>query len=190
MKKIMIDLDETIVKDGYLKAVNDYKHTNYQPEDIDTYYVEDILGEEKEAFLDYFYENVNIYDDIEVIDGAIEVIEKLTKYYDVYICTAFVDPRRIMESKKIAMYKYEWIIKHLPFIEPKKIILTGAKDMIMCDIKIDDKVSNLKSGYGDVKLLLDHKHNQKFDFEDLTSLNIRRVYNWEQIGSILLEGCE
>ena len=52
MQKIMIDLDETIVMDGYLKAVNDYKHTNYNAEDIDTYYVEDILGEEKEKFLD------------------------------------------------------------------------------------------------------------------------------------------
>ena len=88
------------------------------------------------------------------------------------------------------MYKYEWIIKNMPFIDPRKIILTGSKDVVMCDIKIDDKVSNLKKGYGKVKLLLDHKHNQKYDFEDLESLGIRRVYNWDQIRSILLEGRE
>ena len=188
MQKIMIDLDETIVMDGYLKAVNDYKKTNYQAEDIDTYYVEDILGEEKEAFLDHFYKNVNIYDDIKEIPNAIRTIKDLCQYYDVYICAAFVDPRRVLESKVSAMYKYEWIIKNMPFIDPKKIILTGSKDVVMCDIKIDDKVSNLKNGYGKVKLLLDHKHNQKYDFEDLESLGIRRVYNWDQIGSILLEG--
>lgn len=190
MQKIMIDLDETIVMDGYLKAVNDYKKTNYQAEDIDTYYVEDILGEEKEAFLDHFYKNVNIYDDIKEIPNAIRTIKDLCQYYDVYICAAFVDPRRVLESKVSAMYKYEWIIKNMPFIDPKKIILTSSKDVVMCDIKIDDKVSNLKNGYGKVKLLLDHKHNQKYDFEDLESLGIRRVYNWDQIRSILLEGRE
>ena len=190
MQKIMIDLDETIVMDGYLKAVNDYKKTNYKAEDIDTYYVEDILGEEKEAFLDHFYKNVNIYDGIQELPGAIKTIKDLCKYYDVYICAAFVDPRRVLESKVSAMYKYEWIIKNMPFIDPKKIILTGSKDVVMCDIKIDDKVANLKNGYGKVKLLLDHKHNQKYDFEDLESLGIRRVYNWEQIRSILLEGRE
>ena len=190
MQKIMIDLDETIVMDGYLKAVNDYKKTNYQAEDIDTYYVEDILGEEKEAFLDHFYKNVNIYDDIKEIPNAIRTIKDLCQYYDVYICAAFVDPRRVLESKVSAMYKYEWIIKNMPFIDPRKIILTGSKDVVMCDIKIDDKVSNLKNGYGKVKLLLDHKHNQKYDFEDLESLGIRRVYNWDQIRSILLEGRE
>ncbi len=191
MKKIMIDLDETIVMDGYLKAVNDYKHTNYKAEDIDTYFVEDILEpEEKEKFLDYFYEKLNIYEDIKVLPNAIKVIEELSKHYDVYICTAFVDKRRPLDSKVMAMYKYEWIIKNMPFIDPKKIILTGSKDVIMCDIKIDDKVGNLENGYGEVKLLLDHRHNQNYDFEKLNSLGIRRVYNWDAIRDILLEGCE
>ncbi len=190
MQKVMIDLDETIVMDGYLKAVNDYKKTNYKAEDIDSYYVEDILGEEKEAFLDYFYKNVNIYKDIKELPNAINTIKELNKYYDVYICAAFVDPRRVLECSVSAKYKYEWIIKNMPFIDPKKIILTGSKDIIMCDIKIDDKVANLKDGYGKVKLLLDHKHNQKYSFLELESLGIRRVYNWDQIRSILLEGRE
>ena len=85
MQKVMIDLDETIVMDGYLKAVNDYKKTNYKAEDIDSYYVEDILGEEKEAFLDYFYKNVNIYKDIKELPNAINTIKELNKYYDVYL---------------------------------------------------------------------------------------------------------
>ena len=59
----------------------------------------------------------------------------------------------------------------------------------MCDIKIDDKVANLK-GYGETKLLLNHKHNENFSYEELEKNNIRRVYNWEQIGSILLKESE
>lgn len=186
MKKIMIDLDETICSPSYLKAVNKYLNTNYKYEDIKTYFVEDIIEEDKKQdFLDYFYRNVNVYDEAMILPDALGVIEKLSHFYEIYIVSAFVDKRRIKESGIMAKYKYEWILKNMPFIDPKKIVLTGSKDIIMCDIKIDDKVSNLK-GYGETKLLMDQLHNQKYSFEELTNLNIKRVYDWQQVESILL----
>lgn len=186
MKKIMIDLDETICSPSYLKEVNKYLNTNYKYEDIKTYFVEDIIAEDKKQdFLDYFYQNVNAYDDAMILPDAIGVIEKLSHFYEIYIVSAFVDKRRIKESSIMAKYKYEWILKNMPFIDPKKIVLTGSKDIIMCDIKIDDKVSNLK-GYGETKLLMDQLHNQKYSFEELTNMNIKRVYDWQQVEAILL----
>lgn len=186
MKKIMIDLDETICSPSYLKEVNKYLNTNYKYEDIKTYFVEDIIEEDKKQdFLDYFYRNVNVYDEAMILPDALGVIEKLSHFYEIYIVSAFVDKRRIKESGIMAKYKYEWILKNMPFIDPKKIVLTGSKDIIMCDIKIDDKVGNLK-GYGETKLLMDQLHNQKYSFEELTNLNIKRVYDWQQVESILL----
>ena len=186
MKKIMIDLDETICSPSYLKEVNKYLNTNYKYEDIKTYFVEDIIAEDKKQdFLDYFYRNVNVYDEAMILPDALGVIEKLSHFYEIYIVSAFVDKRRIKESSIMAKYKYEWILKNMPFIDPKKIVLTGSKDIIMCDIKIDDKVSNLK-GYGETKLLMDQLHNQKYSFEELTNLNIKRVYDWQQVEAILL----
>ena len=186
MKKIMIDLDETICSPSYLKEVNKYLNTNYKYEDIKTYFVEDIIEEDKKQdFLDYFYRNVNVYDEAMILPDALGVIERLSHFYEIYIVSAFVDKRRIKESGIMAKYKYEWILKNMPFIDAKKIVLTGSKDIIMCDIKIDDKVSNL-TGYGDTKLLMDQLHNQKYSFEELTNLNIKRVYDWQQVESILL----
>lgn len=186
MKKIMIDLDETICSPSYLKEVNKYLNTNYKYEDIKTYFVEDIIEEDKKQdFLDYFYQNVNVYDDAMILPDAIGVIEKLSHFYEIYIVSAFVDKRRIKESSIMAKYKYEWILKNMPFIDPKKIVLTGSKDIIMCDIKIDDKVGNLK-GYGETKMLMDQLHNQKYSFEELTNMNIKRVYDWQQVEAILL----
>lgn len=190
MKKLMIDLDETICQWGYLEAVNEYLKTDYKYTDIPHYYVEDVMDEEeKEKFLDYFYQNINIYKHAEIMPKALEVIENLSKYYEIYIVTAFVDKRRVKESSIMAKYKYEWILENMPYIDPKKIILTGSKDVIMCDIKIDDKVANLK-GYGETKLLIDQLHNQKYSFEELEKLGIRRVYDWEQIRSILIKESE
>ncbi len=186
MKKIMIDLDETICSPSYLKEVNKYLGTNYQYTDIDSYFVEDVIDPDtKEVFLDYFYQNVNVYDEATLLPHALEVIEELSHFYEIYIVSAFVDKRRVKESSIMAKYKYEWILHNMPFIDPKKIILTGSKDIILCDIKIDDKVGNLK-GYGQIKLLIDQMHNRKYSFEELEQLGIRRVYDWEQVRSILL----
>lgn len=186
MKKVMIDLDDTICTGGYLEALNEYLNTNYTYDDVKDYYVESILPEDQlEEYLDYFYKYINVYDYVKVIPHAIEVIEKLAKKYDVYICSAYVDMRRPYESGRVATLKHQWISKNLPFIHPRKIIFTGSKDLIECEIKIDDKFSNLK-GYGEIKLLLDTYHNQKYDEEDLKARNVRRVKDWLDIEKILL----
>ena len=187
MKKLMIDLDDTICTDGYLKVLNEYFNTNYTYEDLDDYYVESLVPDGRlDEYLDYFY-TVNVYDYVDVVPNAIEVIERLSKKYDIYICSAYVDRRRPKLSGVAATLKHNWIIDNLPFIDPKKIIFTGTKDVILCDIKIDDKYSNLK-GYGDVKLLLDAYHNKDYDEEKLKANGIRRVKDWKEIEKILLSG--
>lgn len=188
MKKLMIDLDETIVSGGYIEALNAYLGTNYKTGDIKEYYVSDILSpEENSKYLDYFYENVNIYDNCQIIPHALEVIEELKDYYDVYICTAFFDKRKPEECIIMARHKYNWILKNMPYINPRKILLTSAKELVMCEIKIDDKVSNLKRGYGETKLLLSQKHNEDYTEEELKDLGITRVNSWLEIRDILME---
>ncbi len=186
MKKVMIDLDDTICTGGYLEVLNEYLDTNYTYDDLEDYYVESLIPEDRrEEYLDYFYKYVDVYKYVKVIPNAIEVIEKLTKKYDVYICSAYVDMRRVYESGKVATLKHQWINKNLPFIHPRKIIFTGSKDLIECDIKIDDKFSNLK-GYGETKLLLDTYHNQKYSDFELKERGVRRVKDWLEIEKILL----
>ncbi len=185
----MIDLDETIVTGGYLEALNEYLGTNYQKEEVKEYYVSDILPkEENDKYLDYFYQNVNVYDKSTIIPHALEVIEKLSKYYEIYICTAFYDKRKPEACAIMAKHKYLWILKNMPYINPKKILLTSAKELVMCDVKIDDKVSNLKRGYGRIKILLTQKHNEHYTKEELAKLGILRVNNWIEIENLLLKG--
>ncbi len=189
MKKIMIDLDETIVSGGYIEALNDYFHTNYKAEDIKEYYVSNILNpEDNDKYLDYFYQNVNVYEKSTIIPDALEVIEELKNYYDIYICTAFYDKRKPEACAIMAKHKYLWILKNMPYIDPRKILLTSAKELVMCDVKIDDKVSNLKRGYGKIKLLLTQKHNEQYTKEELAKLGILRVKNWQEIRDILIKG--
>lgn len=185
MKKIMIDLDDTICTGGYLEVLNEYFDTSYTYDDLDDYYVESLVPDDRlEEYLDYFYTQ-DVYKYVNVLPHAIEVIEKLSHEYEIYICSAYVDRRRPIASGIMASLKHNWICENLPFIDPKKIILTGSKDVVECDIKIDDKFSNLK-GYGDVKLLLNCYHNQDYDEEKLKERNVRRVKDWLEIEEILL----
>lgn len=190
MKKIMIDLDDTICKGGYLEVLNEYLGTEYTYDDLEDYYVESLIPENAlDEYLDYFYKYVDVYKYVKVIPHSIEVIEKLAKKYDVYICSAYVDMRRPVASGIMASLKHKWISENLPFIDPKKIILTGSKDIVLCEIKIDDKFSNLK-GYGEIKLLLDSYHNQKYDEERLKERNVIRVKDWLEIEKLLLDDIE
>lgn len=186
MKKIMIDLDDTIVEGGYLDVLNKYLGTSYTYADVEDYYVESLLPEGKlDEYLDYFYKNENVYNYTKTKDKAIEVIEKLSKKYEIYICSAYIDKRVPEKCGVITLNKHQWLVKNLPFLNPKNFIFTSRKDLVDCDIKIDDKVSNLK-GHGKLKLLMNGYHNQKFTSEELKQKGIKRVSNWEEIEKILL----
>lgn len=185
MKKILIDMDDTILVDCYLEVVNKYLDTNYTYDDIDGYWVDEIIPKDKqEDYLDYFYNHTNIYDYGHVQEDAIEVIEKLNRYYDVLICSAYIDNRDLEKSPNILVHKHNWLIKNLPFIKPENFIFTNRKDVIPTDIKIDDKIENLKTC--DTKLLITAYHNKNISDAELKEKNIIRVNNWKDIEEILL----
>ena len=54
------------------------------------------------------------------------------------------------------------------------------------DIKIDDRLSNLK-GYGEQKYLFDSYHNQEICDEELEKEGVIRVSGWKELETILLE---
>lgn len=178
-------MDDTILVDCYLEVVNEYLNTNYTYKDIKKYWVDEIIPKEKEAeYLDYFYNKINVYDYGHVQENAIHVIEQLNKYYDVLICSAYIDHRDLEICSKILTHKHNWLVKNLPFIKPENFIFTNRKDVIPTDIKIDDKVENLKTC--ETKLLITAYHNKNIPIEELKAQNIIRVNDWNQIAEILL----
>lgn len=183
----MIDLDDTITIDGYLNVVNEYLKTNYDYEDLnDNYWVDEIVPEEQmEDYLNYFYNDINLYDYCNINKNAKEVIEELTKYYEVLICSAYVDHRDMDSCANLVAHKHNWLHKNLPFIHPDNYVFTSNKKAVQADIKIDDKISNLE-GDADLKLLITAHHNEKITDEELKEKGITRVNNWDEIANILL----
>lgn len=180
-KTIMVDLDRVITNGGFLYLINDYLKTSYTEDDMDNYYMQEIV-DDKDDFFKYFISK-NQYDYCKLIPSAKEVLKYLTKHFDVYICSSYVIMEIPRECGKILTDKHNYLYDNLPFISPEKYIFMKNKSLLNCDIKIDDKLENLKNA--SIKLLFSAYHNKNLTDEYLKSLGVIRVNSWLEIKDIL-----
>jgi 5'-nucleotidase len=86
---------------------------------------------------DIVRDNPLFFIELEPIQGAIENIEKLWDYYDIYfLSTPMSDFPFSYSGKKI------WIDKHFGEKAKKRLILTHRKDLCIGDYLIDDRDKN------------------------------------------------
>lgn len=185
LKKVMIDMDDVICDGGFLEVVNMFLGTSYKIEEIKDYYIQNLIPKEKNKEWIEFFDNNNFYNYAKLLPNAYEVIEKLNEKYEVYIGSAyvFVDEEKI--SGKLLQNKFEYLYKNLPFIKPEQYIFINNKELLNCEIKIDDKLSNL-SGNAEVKLLFSAYHNKNISEEELKNKNVTRVNDWKDIENLLI----
>ena len=112
-------------------------------------------------------------------------MEELNKKYELYITTAYIFRDDKEKSSELLKNKFDYLIKNFPFIQPEQYIFTSNKEIVECQIKIDDKPSNL-DGDAELKLLFTAYHNKNIPNEELQKNNLVRVNNWNEIGKILL----
>lgn len=185
MKRIVIDLDDVICGGGFLNLVNQFLGTNYTEEDTKGYYIQDLVPKQKMEEWNQYFKTHDMYNYVNIKEGAKEVIQKLNTAYEVCILSAYVLREHQENSGEHLKNKYNWLYENLPFLDPKKYIFTTNKAIIQCDIRIDDKISNLE-GKAETKLLFSSYHNQQYKEEELQKLGITRVNSWKEIEKILL----
>ncbi len=184
--KIMVDMDDVITIKGFERLVKEYLgyELNWS-EAGNNYYWQDLLGEHKDDFFKFFLTK-NMYDYVDIRENCFEVLQKLNDKYDVYICTDYIW-REVIENASLNLKnKYDYLYSEFPFLDPMKFIFVGDKSVINCDIKIDDRISNL-TGSCKYKLLFTEQHNNSISDEELKNQNIIRVNNWKEIEQLLLK---
>lgn len=182
-KSIMVDMDEVITEGGFLYLINDFLGTNYTKEDIKEYYMQDLVPD-KRAFFNYFIKH-NQYDYCKLLPDVGEVLKYLQDYYDIYIGTSYIIKEILQECGINLVHKHNYLYEKLPFISPENYIFISNKALLNCDVKIDDKLSNLENAK--IKLLFTAYHNKDLDDAYLKSLGVIRVNNWLEIKDILVK---
>lgn len=186
-KKLMIDMDDVICDGGFLYLINKFTNKNYVIDDFANYFMQDVIPiDNKNEWLKFFANN-NMYEKAELIGNARDVIQKLNEKYDVFIVTAYIIKDDFSVSGKLLKDKFDWLQINLPFISPYNYVFASNKDIIDCDIKIDDKLSNLTGNINtQTKLLFTAYHNKKLTNEVLNDAQVQRVNSWDEIEKILL----
>lgn len=185
MKKIVIDMDDVICGNGFLNLVNQFLNANYTDKDTKGYYVQDLVPKDKKEEWNQYFKEHNLYDYVNMLENADKVIKKLNEKYEVYILSTYVLREWPEFSGEFVKYKYEWLYENLPFIDPNRYIFTTNKSIIECDIRIDDKLSNLE-GKAEKKILFTSYHNQEYTKEELEKANVIKVENWKEVEKLLL----
>ncbi len=179
---LMIDMDDVMVQGGFIALLNEYMGTNYVESDFKNFYMQDILPD-KEAFFKWFKDK-NIYEYCHIAPNAKEVIEELSKKYDLYIGTSYIYREIPEECGYILKQKHEFLVKEFPFIKPSQYIFLSNKALLQTDIKIDDRTDNLKNAKR--KILFTAYHNEAISDEELEKMGIERAKDWLAIKEMLL----
>ena len=195
-KKILIDVDDVIITDTenvYLKVLNNVFGTNLKTENLTSYHVEDYQLEDHTGLTQeqkiYYYQELrkfNAYENAVISQECIDTIKRLNQVHNVYICSAVTFRYKPEESAPYFKYKYDFLKKFLPFLNPKNFIFTSAKTMLDADVLIVDRPSNLMGEGIKTKLLFTAFHNKAISKDELDRLNFTRVNNWQEVERILL----
>lgn len=182
-KSIIVDFDSTIANtvktifEIYQKETNDYSGEYH------TKHMWDFGGllpkEYVSRAIELFGEQI-LYDNLEFIDGAKETLLKLSKDFDLTICT-------VHDAKSIHM-KDKWIKDNLPFIDNVVYLTNNTfnKSIIKGDIIIDDRISCL-AGDRELKICFgDYGYNT---FNDIAKSGIdgfiQKAFDWSDVYNII-----
>lgn len=185
MRKLIIDMDDVMCKNGFIRIVNEFLGTNYKAEDANSYYINDLIPKEKMKEWIKYFETINVYDYVDLIEDVKNVMKKLNEKYELYIVTAFIFRDEPKISGRVLEDKFNYLYEEFPFIAPEQYVFSCNKDIIDADVRIDDSLGKLE-GKAKIKLLFTAYHNGDISKEELDSKGVIRVNSWKEIENILL----
>ena len=170
--KILIDIDDVVwnLLDHWIEVLNRTYDLTVSVDDINQWDIKPFFPTltEKQIYEPLNYES--FWQGVKVKEDAVEYIEQLNKYHDIYFVTA-THPRNIG-------IKYNLLTKYFPFINYNQFIVCQDKTMVKGDVLIDDKIDNLKDRrFG---ILYSTFHTKEVDLTQYSE-HIIRFNTWKQI---------
>lgn len=143
-------------------------------DDIKGYYIENYVGDDYKDDFHLIFFKKEMWKRVQVLPHCVEVVKRLhDKGNEIYFVTS-TEPQNVAK-------KARFLQRTFPFLDiRKRLITTHCKQMIKCDLLIDDCIDNvLNADY--VSILLDYPWNSTAIFDDASNDKIYRVFDWTQV---------
>ncbi|CAN5464201.1 5'-3'-deoxyribonucleotidase [soil metagenome] len=114
----------------------------------------------------------NFFRTLNVMKDCQQVLTEMNRVHNIFIVSA------AMEFPNSLPEKYDWLVKHFPFLGWQQFVFCGSKSVIKADYLIDDHLKNLDFFDGE-GLLFTAPHNQLINRHT-------RVNNWQEVAALLL----
>lgn len=172
--RIAIDMDETIANSlrEHLHRFNAAFGADLTAQELRGRNIEDVVPAELRADVRIMVRNESFFEDLEVIEGAQEIVRDLAREYDIFIVSA------AMEVPESFVAKWRWLRKYFSFIPVSNLVFCGDKEIINADYLIDDQARHFR-GFRGTGILFSAPHNAK-------ETGYRRVESWQEIGRLFL----
>lgn len=186
-KIIIVDMDEVLYEDWAPRVYCDFAGIDFTKFQRNFKYIQELFSDKKELdkFVDFFLSKPNYYDNVPLMPGARNVMERLNEKYLLYICTDYLFKNYEWDSDKVLVKKTEALKRDFPFVNPAQYIFMRGKQLLNADYLIDDRPWNFGPHIG-TRLLFTGPFNKDMTDDELESKNITRVNSWKEIGELLL----
>jgi 5'(3')-deoxyribonucleotidase len=174
MKRIAVDMDE-VLADALAEHLARYNRDHGESITKDQLHGKglwDLVSADRHDRLEAYLRSEDFFEDLPVVEDSQEVLRKLAKHYEIFIATA------AMEFPNSFNSKYNWLLRHFPFIPPTHFVFCGDKSILHADYLIDDTYRHFERFRGQ-GILFTAPHNAKIK-------GCRRVSNWREVEEIFL----
>ena len=110
--------------------------------------------------------------DLPEMSGAVETARVLCARYEVFVTTA------AMEFPASISHKFGWLRRHLPFVDPLRIVFCGDKSVLDVDYLVDVNARHFRRLRGQ-GILFDAHHNEAVS-------GYPRVRGWDGLARVFL----
>lgn len=177
---IALDVDNVCVDTTACVLAQHYADTGEKLtlDDIKSYYIENYVGDDYKDDFHLIFFKKEMWKRVQVLPHCVEVVKRLhDKGNEIWFVTS-TEPQNVAK-------KARFLQRTFPFLDiRKRLITTHCKQMIKCDLLIDDCIDNvINADY--TSILIDYPWNSTAIFDDASDDKIYRVFDWTQVEPML-----
>lgn len=179
--RLLLDVDEVVCFSGFLDLVNEFLGTDFEIDQFTDYYVDEVaIPKERMSEFNHFINGKNQYARPVYLPGSIEAITRLSKLYEIFVCSDCRNPFDLERSGRLFKNKYDLLYRTFPqdVVNAKNYVFTGSKHIFKADAQVDDLVRNFDPEI-EGKFLFPSYHNKEVSDAELQEKGIIRAgYDW------------